>query len=186
MRRLKYFVPLAATVVLLSACGDQPLAPSAQTIKPHADVIIDSVVTNGSDMDVDFTVTSTGGWFLVGPHKLYFPANSICDPSVSTYGPTEWDQPCTAATAPVKIRASVRTAENGQPMVEFTPALRFVPDSTNWVYLFFFTDEAKQPMTDEEIQAKFNILWSPTLGQTVVDESIFDATQKTYVIRSEE
>jgi hypothetical protein len=187
MARPRTSIAIAAVSILalVGACSDQPMAPSSTVRPPNPDVIIDNVVTDGQNMDVDFTVTSTGGWYLVGPHKLYFPANSICDPARSTYGITEWDKPCVVATEPVKIHASVRyNLLTGKPSVDFTPSLRFAPstDSSNWVWLFFYSEDAKTPMSSYDIQRMYNILWAPMLGAAAVDESLTDATLKTGVM----
>jgi hypothetical protein len=187
MARPRTSIAIAAVslLALLSACSDQPTGPSSTVRPPNPDVIIDNILTDGLNMDVDFTVTSTGGWYLVGPHKLYFPANSICDPTTSTYGVTEWDKPCSPAVEPVKIHAAVRyDTLTGKPSVDFTPSLRFVPteESTQWVWLFFYSDDARVEMTDDEIQSKFKIFWSPAIGLPGVDESLVDPTLKTNVM----
>jgi len=41
-----------------------------------------------------FTLTSAGGSFDVGMFTVNFPANSVCDPNASSYGPGTWDSPC--------------------------------------------------------------------------------------------
>src|SRR5437868_4642731 len=79
-----------------------------------------------------FTVPQTGGaaWALVaGQHRLIFGdgVGSICDPATSSYGPTEWDKPCTPATRPITITAKVWRTALGRVQVDFSPALRFVP-----------------------------------------------------------
>src|SRR5512145_969574 len=55
---------------------------------PRPDVIVHHVADDSAS--AEFTVTSTGGVFALGPHAIYFPPNSICAQG-SSYGPTEWD-----------------------------------------------------------------------------------------------
>src|SRR5215213_3539441 len=94
---------LAAAV---AACGDQPIAP--RTTAPNAKVTIDKVTDFETYQVVDFTVDSKGGTFNVGPHYVKFPANSICDPASTTYGPTEWDKPCQVIKDPITFHAEVQ------------------------------------------------------------------------------
>ena len=48
----------------------------------------------GGSRSTTFTVTAAGGSFDVGMFTVNFPANSICDPNTSGYGPGTWDSPC--------------------------------------------------------------------------------------------
>src|SRR5688572_24393168 len=123
-----------ATLSLVAACGDatgpmrfgrRPMPVGAPTL----DIIVDRMAEDSSS--ADFTVTPTGGVFVIGPHAISFPAHSICDPRTSTYGQGEWDQPCDVLAEPIQIHAEVRN-QDGRSWVDFTPSLRFVPaDSSN-------------------------------------------------------
>jgi hypothetical protein len=171
-------IVLAAT---LAACrGDQPLSPKLRTNAfpagaPRPDVIVTAMSDDSTSADID--VTSTGGKFTLGKHGIYFPAGSICDPSTSTYGVTEWDQPCDPATEPVHVHAELRTVD-GQETIDFTPALRFVPssDPMQYVWLYMRTDSAN--VADA---SQFNLAWAPFAGGSAVDESHLDATMRTYL-----
>jgi hypothetical protein len=187
---------LASAVVLvgsLVACSDQPTATTA----PNEKVTILGVTDFQTYQVVDFTVDQEGGWFNVGPHYVYFPANSICDPAKSTYGPTEWDKPCSVINAPIKIRAEIQNSlTTGKPAIRFWPDLRFAPVKTNgrqkpneinskWVMLYMFTEEALKADTEAEaalLEQKFKILWTPVTGGLAVDESIKDGTLATRVL----
>jgi hypothetical protein len=176
-------VRIAASLLVTlvaAACSDQPVAPSS-TATPNAAVVINQMTQYPDSMSVDFTVDADGGWVLLGPHQIFFPANSICDPAVSTYGVTEWDKPCVALTKPIDIHAEIRNSlVGGLPAIDFKPSLRFVPtqDAAHWVYLYFYTD-AVRGMTEEQAKATFKILWSPALGMPGIDESLVDPTLKT-------
>ncbi len=172
---------LIVVAVMVAACsGDQPLSPKLRTNAlplgaPRPDVIVTNMSADSTSADID--VTNTGGKFTLGKHGIYFPAGSICDPTTSTYGVSEWDQPCTAATEPVHIHAELRMVD-GQETIDFTPALRFVPSSepTQFVWLYMRTDVAG--VYD---LSQFNLAWEPFLGGSIIDESHLDASMRTYV-----
>lgn len=174
----------AAALVLslgFTACArDAGVAPEAGTPLPvpQLRVTIDRMAPDSTS--ADFTVTSTGGTFRIGPHAIYFPPRSICNPTVSSYGPTEWDKPCVVQNAPIQIHAEVRKID-GREMVDFTPALRFVParEASSWVWIWMRSSELENDAT-KALNA-FNILWSPSMGAEGVDESLADPTLKTRV-----
>jgi hypothetical protein len=179
-------VPMVA-LATLAACGDfvapdrsQDLGPALASVarfgRASADVIVDRMAPDS--LSADITVTPTGGWFRLGNHGIFFPDHSICDPSSSSYGSSEWDQPCQALDAPLQIHAEVRT-QDGYSWVDFSPALRFVPsaDSTQWVQIYLYSDEAYDPENLPEL----SILWSQAIGEVGIDESVDDPTQRTFV-----
>jgi hypothetical protein len=106
-----------------------------------------------------------------------FPANSICDPATSSYGPGTWDQPCTPARSAIKIHAVVRTAKLGT-WVDFSPQLRFVPSDNpgKWVWLFMLNPAA----AGSSDQSKFVIKYATQLGDLGVDDSQDDSSMRTY------
>ena len=165
-----------ALTAALAACGDSTVSPTAPAVEngPRFAVTIDNMATDLSS--ADFTVTSTGGVFRMGPHAVYFPGLSICDPSTSTYGLTEWDKPCHAAINPVRIHAELRTV-GGYEWVEFSPALRFVPGK--WVMMYMHADALTSAQS-----STLKILWSPSNGRPGIDESLTDPTLKTYALPS--
>ena len=174
IRSLK-LLPIALTA-LFAACGDSTVSPTAPAVEsgPRFTVTIDNMATDLSS--ADFTVSSTGGVFKMGPHAVYFPGQSICDPATSTYGLTEWDKPCHVAVNPVKIHAELRTV-GGYEWVEFSPALRFVPGK--WVMIYMHAAALTSAKS-----STLNILWSPYRGMPGIDESITDPTLKTYSLPS--
>lgn len=175
MRSNRSMKLLAITMTaVLAACSDANVSPTAPAAEsgPRLDIIINNMAADLSS--ADFTVTNTGGTFQMGPHAIYFPAQSICEAATSTYGPTEWDNPCTADMAPVRIHAALRTVD-GYEWVEFTPALRFVP--TKGVMIYMRADALKT-----NPGYTLNILWTPTDGVASIDESLTDPTLKTYVM----
>jgi len=125
-----------------------------------------------------FVVGPEGGVFQTGNGAVYFPANSICDPATSTYGVDTWDNACRTITAPITITA-VTWVENGRTQVDFTPELRFAPSSnpTRWVWLYM---HAPSLAGTTNLEA-FKIFYVKAPGGALVDESVTDATQRTYV-----
>jgi hypothetical protein len=169
-----------ALVAVLAACGDSATAPQpmlelapAPALPSHL-IRIDRMASDSSS--ADFTVDEAGGVFELGPHAIYFPPNSICDPATSTYGPGEWDAPCEPMRGEVAIHAEIRKID-GKEWVDFTPSLRFVPaDSSNqWVWIWMHTDQASDPA----FVASLNILWTPGFNAEGVDESLDDHTLAT-------
>ena len=187
---------LGAIILLtlaLTACADNEVAAPealawgglpvgrAPAGVPRPDVIVHSVADDS--MSAEFTVTPTGGIFNLGPHAIYFPANSICDPATSTYGPGEWDAPCTPLTEPIRFRAEIRHMD-GRSWVDFTPAVRFVPteEPANAVWIYMKTASLSTD-SDSALQMlrRMSVLYSPTLGAPGVNEALTDPSLKTYV-----
>lgn len=176
MRPFVRSAPRFALIFVLAACADQPTAPSS--VQPEVAVSEKIIINHIADdqMSADFTVTSTGGSFQLGPHAIYFPKNAICDPATSTYGPTEWDKPCQALRSPIRIHAEV-LMRGGMEVVDFTPALRFVPNrnASKWVWIFMRSSASADP---SEL-AKASILWTPFVGAPGIDESLGDPSLRT-------
>lgn len=173
---------LAAVVAACNDVGVQPLAAPMPLGAPNPDVIVDWVAADS--LSADFTVTPTGGAFQLGPHAIYFPAQSICDPARSSYGVTEWDSPCEPLTEPIQIHAEIRRSDSTS-WVDFTPALRFVPtaDPLEYVWIYLHLPGSSRPEVDVQGLA---ILWIPQPGAEGVDEALTDETQRSYFWREGE
>ena len=171
--RLRFLPVLAAMLVV--ACNE-PSAPEAPVAEVPAFRIFPTYASDGKSADL--LVEPSGGVFFLGKHALYFPANTICDPAISTYGPTEWDKPCTTITQPIRIKARL-VEQDGRSWVDFSPHLRFAPsdDEDRWVYIFMATkaSEGKRLVGKNAPP----ILWSPAIGVPGIDEALVDATLKT-------
>jgi hypothetical protein len=165
--------------LLSGACSDQVLAPAARLAPPGAarpDRSSDYAFQDSGAVDI--TVTPAGGSFALGPHSITFPANAICDPTVSSYGVTEWDKPCKPARQEIQIHAEIRRL-HGREWVDFTPALRFVPtdDPSRFVWLYMSSHAALGTSHANE----FNLLYSKQLDGAGIDETPNDASLRTYV-----
>src|SRR5207237_4821382 len=75
-------------------------------------------------------------YVLIGEHKAVIPADVVCDPATTTYGPTEWEMPCTTITSSVTVTARAWRDPLGHPHISFSPDLRFLPDDNNPVTLY--------------------------------------------------
>lgn len=181
MRRNTSVLALLTMLTSAVACSDSSTSPKsthAPIGAPSLDIIVNRIAEDSTS--ADFTVTPTGGTFVLGPHAIHFPANSICDPETSSYGVTEWDAPCTPATGDIDIHAEVRMV-NGYATVEFTPNLRFVPteNSMDYVWLLMKSEEARTG----DLRA-FAIFWAADVGGDLINEAAADSTMKTYVWQS--
>jgi hypothetical protein len=166
MRLIKIVRPLSVAVGLfgLAACsaGDnlapvnqEPLAlpemPSVVAAKAVVAERIDAPITsdhgtlaNASQsgaVTYQFTVNpTTGGSFYLGMHMVSFPAYTICDMSVTDYGPDQWLNSCTKLTTPITITATEWVNSQGHPQIDFANALRFYKNWSNQLPAVYLLD----------------------------------------------
>lgn len=123
-----------AVIVFGAACGEPTAVqtPTAPRFAPSSKAPSFDFSSAGrlGIAGSDFTLTPAGGSFQVGLFTVNFPAGSVCDPSASTYGPTEWDKSCVplSGSKAIAMHASVQLTPTGLA-VDFQPQLRFVPTS---------------------------------------------------------
>jgi hypothetical protein len=144
-------LPAVVLVGLTAACADVPTtapaapnAPSLGTTNSASDnsSYTLSQTTVGDTVVTKFVVgsnTQSSATISIGYNsKIDFPyaAGSICDPARSSYGSTEWDKPCTAATTSIQITAKTWYDARELPRTDFQPALRFVPGLGKQVTLY--------------------------------------------------
>lgn len=171
---------LVAVVAIAAACADGSVAPTSDQAEvlpggaPRPNIIINQMAEDESS--ADFTVTPTGGYFRMGKHGIVFPRNVICDPESSSYGPEFWDAECDVLRESIQIHAELRV-QDGREWVDFSPELRFKPSPYpfQWVWIYMRTDAAVLP------SPALQILWSPAIGVPGIDESLDDATLRTFV-----
>lgn len=176
---------LMGVVLILAACSaaDRAVAPTQGRIAmpdgaPSLDVIVNSTAPDSTS--ADFTVTPSGGMFVLGKHAVYFPDHAICDPATSSYGQGHWDDPCTALDAPIDFHAEIRTDGNGGAWVDFTPSVRFVPSDNPAQSVWIMMKTGEQP-TESNISG-LALLWAPGLESAErVNEASFDPSLKTFV-----
>jgi hypothetical protein len=110
-----------------------------------------------------------------GQHTLSLPANSVCSLEGSGYGLPTFDQPCTAATQPIEIRATVSTDAQGHPRIDLQPEMRFDPAKT----AVLTTDVGRAALLSA---ANWRIFYCSGAGrQWCVDESWYDPSLTTHV-----
>jgi hypothetical protein len=71
----------------------------------------------------------------IGDHVINIPANAICALGTSGYGPDYWNNSCSPMKGSVVITATILAGPDGEPYVDFQPAMRFAPNKE--VTLFF-------------------------------------------------
>lgn len=178
-RQIRWSI-LVALVAMTAACADSSVGPTSDQAEvlpggaPRPNIIVNQMAEDESS--ADFTVTSSGGYFRMGKHGIVFPRNVICDPASSSYGREFWDEDCAVLRTPIRIHAELRV-QDGREWVDFSPELRFKPSRYpfEWVWIYMRTDAALLP--DRSLQ----ILWSPAIGVPGIDESLDDATLRTFV-----
>jgi hypothetical protein len=191
MRRFSRTLPIAGAAVfavLSISCDQSTTAPGARlrttpADKPSLDYNSGSAF-NGL-RTTSFTVTSAGGTFQIGGlYALNFPANSICDPATSTYGPGTWNDPCStlADGQSVTITATYGFTSSGFT-IDFSPALRFntkVLIATN-IYADAITSNAAYYAANPSALHYLGIYYRPQLGAAAQTDAAFDGSLVTHV-----
>jgi hypothetical protein len=114
--------------------------------------------------------------YAVGPHSVYIPRGTVCDPATSGYGPAYWDAPCSTLSAPITVTARW-ARKGGHGAIAFEPYLRFKPstDARRWVRL---TLRDRKLISDSRF---YGILWYNPASKGWVDEASSDPTLRAYV-----
>ena len=163
----KAFVAFA-TIGMAGACADQTVAPPAEIpafIAPANFVQVGAVNV--------FRVNNAEGITRrIGDHVINIPANAICDLTTSGYGVSYWNAPCTPLRGSVVITATVLKGIDGEPYIDFQPAMRFAPNKE--VTLFM-----REARSNGRLQLA--IKYCDNLGYCV-DESLTDASLKPFRI----
>ena len=173
--RWRTLTTVAAAMAVAACSADRPLAPASAPVRASMGNG-DMVSSNSGSNDTSFTtfeVRPGRGIIktLNGGHQLAIAANAICDLG-SSYGPGEWDQPCSPATTPVVISARTWVDQNGHPRVDFRPRLRFVPSEQANAILWMMDKSALD-------DPSYRILYCADATTDCIDESITDPTVAT-------
>ena len=165
--RLKPVRNTAVTLLALglAACSEGPTSPVQ--ISPDAAPLM-SISGRGQETGSRaFTIYPGIPVFeKLGEHVLTMPANVVCDPATSGYGVSFWDLPCVTLDRPIQVTATW-SQRNGEPVVSFSPDLRFVPsdDASRWVNLSLKASKGIDPALS------YAILWFDTEAGQWIDES---------------
>jgi hypothetical protein len=167
-----------ALCAALAACSENTVAPDVTSSQA---VVGTSALSGGathalSSTDTTrFTITidpaKQTNWSLGAGNSITFPVNSLCDPTKSTYGATEWDKPCTLATSPLIVQVRAWTDAKGHSRVDFTPNVRFSPSAAPVVISFSDREAAINPL--------FNILYCKNPSGACQDEALSDPSLLT-------
>ncbi len=172
-------------VVMAAACSDTATAPAPAarprlTFGSYEQWLLDNggVSRDGrgrknktdSGWTQDFVVDATQPTTIkAGDHSVYFPANSICDPTTSGYGEDMWDAPCTPLQGTITIHASW-SSKYGHAYIDFQPALRFVPTSDASQYVTL----TMKDYYDLDPSYHYPIFWQRPSDGDWIDESVID------------
>jgi hypothetical protein len=193
MPRFSRTLPIAGAAILaaLSLSCESATSPSGSGLRnapaerPSLDY--NSGASFSGQRSTSFTVTSAGGAFQIGGlYALFFPANSICDPATSTYGPGTWDDPCNTLGdgQSVTITATLTFTNTGLN-VDFSPALRFNPNTkviiaTN-LYANAITSNANYYAANPSALHFLGIYYQPQLGAPGQTDAAKDRSLVTHV-----
>jgi hypothetical protein len=179
----------AVTVTVLGACADSSTSPTTSSVNQDAPVWAPQGPSFGWGDVESYTGDDKSGsavvWLdpstptqanLGGGHSFSIPANTICNPSSSSYGKTEWDQPCDVASHPFRVTVRWATVNN-TPVISFTPDLRFVP-TTDPKQFVVLTMKNSRKLKDTEF---YNIAWYDKSQQAWVNESVTDPTLASWI-----
>jgi hypothetical protein len=183
--RLRLAVLAGASTALLGACQADRAMGTDPVLAKGSSTTSGSGSTDTTRVSIRLTVTSGTSTYVIGAHKIVFGAGlaSICSPSKSSYGNTEWDKPCTAATSDVTIAAKSWYDAYGHPQVDFSPALRFVPtsDPARMVMLYLKDRAEASRLVGRQILYCLKFTSSGKGNTSCVDESLVDPTLATYL-----
>src|ERR1043165_2365369 len=117
LRHIRAFMAIGP-LALIGACADNSVAPEAAAPTIHAPASFLQVGTS-----VVFRVNNSQGTTQeIGDHILYMEPGAICD-LTSSYGPSTWDTDCRPMKGSVTITATIFRGPNGQPYIDFQPAM---------------------------------------------------------------
>lgn len=159
-------VACVAVALLASACSDTVTDPSPNALRPdgpHMTIASTSITTAVLYPTYDNVYVSVEG------HRIVIPANSVCNPLTSGYGPAFWNAPCQTATAPILFTITTTVNEEGYSRVTVSPDVRFSP--TKQVMAYFKDSVASRT---PGLVIKYCTLLK------CVDEGLTDASLKTY------
>jgi len=191
--RLSTRIAAAGAVVAALAIGgcSESTAPTASSrgLRVGADGRPDLRPSGlfGGPRSATFTVTAAGGSFDVGMFTVNFPANSICDPNTSGYGPGTWDSPCNtlADGQSVTVTATYGFTLRGGPVVDFATNLRFNPKTTVTIstdaYAPVLTFFRNYWLGNPDALRYFGMYYTSDFGATGLTDAGLDASLGTHV-----
>jgi hypothetical protein len=173
---MRRFVPiLIAGVALIAAACRDSIAPtrSVGLSKFGGPVAFSTAVGGEQYRTTTFTIEPSGGVVRVGDFVLAFPANAVCDPSTSGYGPDTWDLACQTLDVPIAITATFWWKDK-IAYVDFSPDIRFSPDKSVLI------STRRGAKTSDDL-AQFTMWYFKTVDNVryFIDEAAVDADVAT-------
>ena len=153
-------------ISMVGACADQNVA--APTVAESAAFNAPANFLKIGKVTVFSVNNSKGALQRIGNHVINIPAGAICVDDAA-YAAKAWDTPCTALVGTKVFTATVLEGPNGEPYVDFQPAVRFSPDKQ--VMLFFRNSSRKA--------AQLAVIYCTNLG-ACYDESLTDASLRPF------
>lgn len=174
---------------MIGGCSEStsPPLPRGITVGRDGRPDLRPVALFGGFRSTTFTVTAAGGSFDAGLFTVNFPANSVCDPKTSSYGPGTWDSPCNTLSdgQSVTVTATYGFVLGGGPVVDFSPALRFNPNTTvtlsTDVYAPVLTYFRSYWLSNPDALRFFGMYYTPDFGTTGFTDAGRDASLVTHV-----
>jgi hypothetical protein len=177
---MRRFVPLLiAGIAMIAAACRESIAPTRSGSVPRLEsfgapvAFFQSVNANVPTKSVTFTIDPAGGRVKIGDFSLDYPANAVCDPATSGYGPDTWELPCETLGEAITITATYWW-EGKTAYVDFSPDIRFAPDKE------VFLGTKRGAKNADELQ-RFTMYYFKTIGDTryFIDEAAVDQTVQT-------
>lgn len=181
---MRRYVPLliAGTVLIAAACSDSAIAPTRSTASislfssPASQANL--TLSNLGSRTYTFTIDPQGGSVKIGGFRLDYPANSVCDPATSGYGPEYWLAPCQTLTTSITMTAVVSYVD-GQAQADFSPNIRFRPDAS--VLLSVKRPRIVGQLLTDDLQRAYSMLYFKMVdgSRYTIDEAATDSDLAT-------
>jgi hypothetical protein len=188
MRENLRLISVGLSLLIVAGCADNSTAPQAsakRSFAPEAPAFDYSSGGSFGDSRSTFNVGADGGTISVGGlFNVNFPAGSICDPDLSSYGEGTWDSSCVTLNRSIQITSTVRLTASGLA-VDFQPALRFAPGKVVTISTDIFAPViranrdffARNPSALRALA----LYYSPFLGGSRVPDYIGDRSLVTHI-----
>ena len=168
-----------AASLLLVACSDTPTQVKSSKVPIRmpaptktAFAIVSHQVAGDTALSLITLDTEQEDSFLLPDGaQITFPAGSVCDIETTSYGATEWNQPCESQRDSVDITVRAWVDATGHPRLDFSPHMRFNPAAGPVVISMVTADPAGTSL---------GINYCPDDADSCVDESIADSDLLTF------
>ena len=172
---MRRFVPLliAGAALIAAACSDSVAPSRSASLNPNVvplsayrggqgtTAIRGNKKSEDNAKSFEFELRPQGGNIRLGGFLLDYPARAVCDPSQSSYGPSEWTNPCVTLRRPILVTVKM-WMEDGRTHIDFSQDLRFDPSKN--VTLRVKLAELKGLTPTADWDSEFGIWYSVRVG----------------------